>query len=62
MTVPGTSVQSAKCHITEPEIPTWQSIWQRNDGEGEGVVPKGECWTLAPCVLMTANQKQKRPE
>lgn len=36
MTVPGTSVQSAKCHITEPEIPTWQSIWQRNDGEGEG--------------------------
>lgn len=26
------------------------------------VVPKGECWTLAPCVLTTANQKQKRPE
>lgn len=26
MTVPGTSVQSAKCHITEPEIPTWPSI------------------------------------
>lgn len=34
MAVPDTSVQSAKCHTTETEISTWQSIWQRNDGEG----------------------------
>lgn len=33
MAVPDTSVQSAKCHITETEISTWQSIWQRNDRE-----------------------------
>lgn len=40
MAVPDTSVQSAKCHITETEISTWQSIWQRNDGE------RGRCVCL----------------
>lgn len=59
MAVPDTSVQSAKCHITETEISTWQSIWQRNDGEGGRcaclVVLKGaesitKYWTLQHLV------------
>lgn len=37
LALPDTSVQLVKCHITDPEIPTGQSIWERNDGE-EGEV------------------------
>lgn len=52
-----TSVQLAKCHITNPEIPTGQSIWQKNAVEEEvksllsSVVPKGAVDTLKYSLL-----------